>query len=60
MVVGTLSLTLYIGGMKSLKGQKKCCEKSLLSKIRSKLNVSAAETGENRIEWNKCELGFAV
>lgn len=56
MVVGTLNLTLYIGGMKSLK-DKRSVVKSLLSKIRSKLNVSAAETGRQD-EWNKCELGF--
>lgn len=57
MVVGVLKITLYIGGMKSLK-DKRSVIKSLLSKIRSKLNVSAAETGLQD-EWNKCELGFS-
>lgn len=57
MVVGILQLTLYIGGMKSLK-DKRSVTKSLLAKIRTKLNVSAAETGRQD-EWNKCELGFS-
>lgn len=56
MVVGTLNLTLYIGGMKSLK-DKRSVIKSLLAKIRLKLNVSAAETGRQD-EWNHAELGF--
>ncbi|AGC68565.1 hypothetical protein Cst_c15790 [Thermoclostridium stercorarium subsp. stercorarium DSM 8532] len=56
MVVGALNLTLYIGGMKSLK-DKRSVVKSLLTKVRSKLNVSAAETGRQD-EWNRCELGF--
>jgi len=57
MVVGVLSLTLYIGGMKSLK-DKRSVVKSLLSKISTKLNVAAAETGLQD-EWNRCELGFS-
>lgn len=57
MVVGALNLTLYIGGMKSLK-DKRSVIKSLLAKIKLKLNVSAAETGRQD-EWNKCELGFS-
>lgn len=57
MVVGILKLTVYIGGMKSLK-DKRSVVKSLLAKIRTKLNISAAETGMQD-EWNKCELGFS-
>lgn len=57
MVAGVLKLTLYIGGMKSLK-DKRSVVKSLIAKIRSKLNVSAAETGLQD-EWNRCELGFS-
>ncbi|NLX77783.1 MAG: DUF503 domain-containing protein [Clostridiaceae bacterium] len=57
MVVGALNITLYIGGMKSLK-DKRSVIKSLLAKIRTKLNVSAAETGRQD-EWNRSELGFS-
>lgn len=57
MVIGALKLTLYIGGMKSLK-DKRSVVKSLLAKITSKLNVSAAETGRQD-EWNQCELGIS-
>ncbi|NLK69446.1 MAG: DUF503 domain-containing protein [Clostridiaceae bacterium] len=57
MVVGTLNLTLYIGGMQSLK-DKRSVIKSLLAKIKSKLNVSAAEIAKQD-EWNQCDMGFA-
>lgn len=57
MVVGVLAITIYIGGMKSLK-DKRSVVKSLLAKIRTKLNMSVAETGRQD-EWNKSELGFS-
>ncbi|NLO41103.1 MAG: DUF503 domain-containing protein [Ruminiclostridium sp.] len=57
MVVGILIITLYIGGMTSLK-DKRSVIKSILAKIKAKYNVSAAETGRQD-EWNKCEMGFS-
>lgn len=57
MVVGVLNVTLYIGGMNSLK-EKRSVIKSMLTKIRTKFNVSAAETGMHD-QWNKCEMGFS-
>jgi len=57
LVVGILHITLHIGGMTSLK-DKRSVIKSLLAKIRSKFNVSAAETGRQE-EWNYCEMGFS-
>lgn len=57
MVTGILKITLYIGGMTSLK-DKRSVVKSLLAKIKAKLNVSAAETGRQD-EWNQCEMGFS-
>lgn len=56
MVVGILSVSLYIGGMTSLK-DKRSVIKSILARIKAKFNVSAAETGMQD-EWNRCELGF--
>lgn len=57
MVVGILNVTLHIGGMTSLK-DKRSVIKSILAKIKTKFNVSAAETGRQD-EWNNCELGFS-
>jgi len=57
MVVGVLAVTLYIGGMTSLK-EKRSVIKSLLVRIQKKFNVSAAETGRQD-EWNNCEMGFS-
>lgn len=57
MVVGILNVSLYIGGMTSLK-DKRSIIKSMLSKIRAKFNTSVAETGRHD-EWNNCELGFS-
>jgi hypothetical protein len=57
VVVGILNITLYIGGMTSLK-DKRSVIKSILAKIKAKFNVSAAETGRQD-EWNNCEMGFS-
>jgi uncharacterized protein YlxP (DUF503 family) len=57
LVVGILNITLYIGGMTSLK-DKRSVVKSILSKVRAKFNVSAAETGRQD-DWKNCEMGFS-
>ena len=44
MVVGVLSVTLYIGGITSLKDKRRVI-KSILTKIQSKFNAAASETG---------------
>lgn len=56
MVVGILHISLYIGGMTSLK-DKRSVIKSILAKVKAKFNVSAAETGLQD-QWNNCEMGF--
>lgn len=57
VVVGVLIITMYIGGMTSLK-DKRSVIKSILAKIKAKFNVSAAET-DRQDEWNNCEMGFS-
>ena len=56
MVVGILNITLYIGGMTSLK-DKRSVVKSILSKVRAKFNVSAAETGRQD-DWKTVKWVF--
>ena len=57
MVIGILKLTVRLSGMTSLKDKRRVI-KSLLSKIKVKFNVSAAETGRQD-EWSACEMGFS-
>mgnify|MGYP001341937445 CR=1 FL=1 len=57
MVAGILKLTVHIGGMTSLKDKRRVI-KSILERIKTKFNVSAAETGRQD-EWNVCEMGFS-
>jgi uncharacterized protein YlxP (DUF503 family) len=57
LVVGVLSVTLYIGGITGLKDKRRVI-KSILTKIQSKFNAAASETGRQD-EWNYCEMGFS-
>jgi hypothetical protein len=58
MVVGLLKVTLHIPENASLKGKRKVI-KSLLGRIKSRFNVSAAEVEDNDL-WQRAEIGLAV
>lgn len=57
MVVGVCRITLHIGEPNSLK-EKRHILKSLLERLKSRFNVSAAETGLND-KWQAAEIGIA-
>lgn len=58
MYIGVLSLELYFPSVGSLKG-KRSILKSVLDKIRSRFNVSAAEIGELD-KWQKTICGICM
>ena len=58
MVIGTLRVTLYIYSSRSLK-EKRSVVKSIVSKVRQKFNVSAAEVG-SQDKWKMVELGIST
>lgn len=58
MVVGTLKLSLYIHGNRSLKEKRKVV-KSIVAKVHQKFNVSIAEVGSND-KWQMVELGISA
>lgn len=55
MVIGSLSLHLYIPSAHSLK-EKRSVVKSILQRLRNEFNVSTAEVGEQD-RWQIAELG---
>jgi len=57
MVVGILSLELYIPGALSLK-EKRYVVKSIKTKIANKFNVSVSEVDHND-KWQRATLGIA-
>jgi uncharacterized protein YlxP (DUF503 family) len=58
MVVGTLTIELYLHDNRSLKGKRKIV-KSMVDKVKHKFNVAIAETGAND-KWQKIELGVSA
>ncbi len=58
MVVGILKLSLYIHNNHSLKEKRKVV-KSVVTRIRSRFNVSVAEIGSND-KWQMIELGISA
>ena len=58
MVVGLLELDLYLPESTSLK-EKRGILKSLKDRIRSRFNVSVAET-ENNDLWQRAQLGIVT
>lgn len=58
MVVGVLSLSLFIGGSGSLKERRRVV-RSLKDRIRSRFNVSVADVGDQDL-WQSAKLGVAV
>ena len=58
MVVGLLKITMLIPENASLKGKRKVV-KSLLGRLKSRFNVSAAEVEGNDL-WQRAEIGVAM
>lgn len=58
MVVGILKLSLYIHNNHSLKEKRKVV-KSIVTRVRSRFNVSVAEVGSND-KWQMIELGISA
>jgi len=58
MVVGLLEMDLYLPATSSLK-EKRGILRSLKDRIRSKFNVSVAETDNNDL-WQRAQLGIVV
>ena len=58
MVVGLLRITMFIPENASLKGKRKVV-RSLLDRLRSRFNVSAAEV-EDQDLWQRASIGLAV
>ncbi len=58
MIVGLLSIEIYIPGSASLK-EKRMVLKSLKDRAHKKYNVSVAETGYQD-KWQRALLGFAL
>lgn len=58
MVVGLLKVSMIIPENMSLKGKRKVV-KSLLSRLRSRFNIAAAEVEDNDL-WQRAGLGVAL
>jgi len=58
MVVGVGMITLRLHECRSLKSKRRIV-KSVIGKMRSHFNLSAAETGANDI-YQRAEIGFAL
>lgn len=58
MVVGALTLDLFLPDNRSLKGKRQILN-HLKDQVRNRFNVSVAEVGENDL-WQRCRLGVAV
>ncbi|MBF0476497.1 MAG: DUF503 domain-containing protein [Deltaproteobacteria bacterium] len=58
MFVGVARVALLIPGNSSLKGKRKVI-KSLLDRLRSRFNVSAAEVGDNDL-WQRALIGVSL
>lgn len=58
VIVGILSIELYIPGRRSLK-EKRYALRKILDRIRNEFNVSVAETGYQDL-WQRSGLGMAM
>lgn len=58
MLIGLLTITIHLQGNNSLKGKRRVI-KSLLERLRSRFNVSAAEISAND-NWELAAVGIAV
>lgn len=58
MVIGAMTIELFIHDNQSLKGKRKIV-KSMIGKVKSRFNVSIAEVGFND-KWQRIELGVST
>ena len=58
MVVGVLTLELYLGEAASLKGKRKVL-KSLLDRLKHRFNISVAEVGRQD-SWQYATVGISA
>nr|WP_286725211.1 DUF503 domain-containing protein [Pelotomaculum sp. PtaB.Bin117] len=58
MIVGILTVELFIGEVHSLKEKRKVL-KSVIDRIKKRFNVSIAEIGEQDI-WQRSTLGLSM
>jgi uncharacterized protein YlxP (DUF503 family) len=58
MLIGLLTVQIEVAGAESLK-DKRMVVRSLITRIRDKMNVSAAEVDDLDL-WQRATLGFAV
>lgn len=58
MIIGTCMVELYLPENCSIKGKRRVV-KSILTRVKNKFNVSAAEIDDND-KWQKIKLGFSV
>ena len=58
MVIGAMTIELFIHDNQSLKGKRKIV-KSMIGKVKSRFNVSIAEVGFND-KWQRIELGIST
>ncbi|MDO7788774.1 DUF503 domain-containing protein [Desulforamulus aquiferis] len=58
MIVGLMTVELFIGGSNTLKDKRRVL-KSIIDRVRSRFNVSIAEVG-NQDLWQRATLGVAV
>ncbi|MHB8156471.1 MAG: DUF503 domain-containing protein [Desulfocucumaceae bacterium] len=55
MVIGVLTIELYMGGVTSLKGKRRIL-KSLLDRMKARFNVAVAEV-DNQDKWQHSTVG---
>ncbi len=58
MVIGAMTIELFIHENQSLKGKRKVV-KSMIGKVKSRFNVAIAEVGYND-KWQRIELGIST
>ncbi|MBN2418807.1 MAG: DUF503 domain-containing protein [Deltaproteobacteria bacterium] len=58
MVIGAMTIELFIHDNNSLKGKRKIV-KSMIGKVKSRFNVAIAEVGYND-KWQRIELGVSA
>lgn len=58
MIVGVLTLELFLGEANSLKGKRKIL-KSLIERLKHKFNISVAEVGRQD-NWKHSTIGISV
>ena len=58
MVIGLLTVELYLPQVRSLKGKRQII-KSMIAKIRNKFNVSISETDNNDL-WQRASISCCI